>query len=97
MAIDLAGKLERALQEGDFDAAQPLVLEYATAVRSELSSATNATERENILRNALQTLNANLYLARAMRSHISVFLQATTGQSVYQAARRQTYTWRIDG
>ncbi len=96
MATDLAGKLERALEKGDFDAAQPLVLEYAKAVRSELSLASNAVERETILRNALQTLNANLYLARAMRSHISALLHVTTGRSLYQA-NRQTYTWRVDG
>lgn len=89
--------LARAIESGDFDAAQPLVVEYAAAVRNQLSSAVNATEREHILKNALQTLNAHLFLARAMRSHISLFLQATTGQSVYQANRRQTYTWRVDG
>ncbi len=90
-------QLARAIESGAFDTAQPLVVEYATAVRNDLASATNATEREHILKGALQTLNAHLYLARAMRSHISVFLQATKGQSVYQAPRRQTYTWRVDG
>jgi len=90
-------QLGRAIESGAFDTAQPLVIEYAAALRNDLSSAANASEREHILKDALQTLNTHLYLARALRSHISVFLQATTGHSVYQANRRQTYTWRVDG
>lgn len=96
MAADLANQLEGALKTGDFGRAQPLLAAYARAVRTELFSATHAGEREEILRNALETLNAHLYLARAMRSHISARLKALAGESLYRAPSRKTYTWRIE-
>lgn len=95
MVADLTGELERTIQSGDFDRARPLIAEYASSVRQELASARTAVERENILRNALQTLNAHLYLARAIRSHIAASLQATTRQSAYRTTQRDAYTWRM--
>ena len=96
MAIDLSDALGRAIEAGDFDAAQPLVLEYAETVRTRLSLASSAKERESVLRAALQTLNQHRYLACAMRSHISARLQASTGQARYQATTHEAYTWQFE-
>ena len=96
VATDLAGALCRAIESGDFAAAQPLILEYAKTVRQELSSAETPNQRESIFGAALQTLNQHLHLTRALRSHICARLQAITGQSLYSAPGRQTYTWHMD-
>ncbi len=88
MVLDEDGALRRALEAGDFEAVQPLVLQFATALRSELSLAVTLDERRVALRNALETVNAHLRLARAMRSHIFTRLEALAGHSFYQASRQ---------
>jgi hypothetical protein len=93
----IARKLQNAIEAGDFVAAQPLVLEYGRLVRDQLRSTTNARERQAVFDDALETLHANLCLARLVRSHICAHLQAVTGQMQYHALQNNLHTWNLQG
>jgi hypothetical protein len=88
-------RLREAIEAGDFITAQPLVLEYGNLVKNRLRSAT-AQERQAIFDDALETLNANLCLARLVRSHICAHLQAVTSQMQYEAIQRHLNTWSME-
>ena len=93
---DAAAQLKNAIEAGDFYGAHALIPEYAKAVQREFAAAASDGERASVLENALQTLNAHLYLARAKRSHMCAHLKAVTGQSVYRGTERESSSWRIE-
>ena len=95
-AAEAAVQLKNAIEAGDFYGAHALIPEYAKAVQREFAAAATDGERESVLETALQALNADLYLARAKRSHLSAQLKTLTGQSVYRPSERESSSWRIE-
>lgn len=96
MPTDIAVRLASAIQSGDFEAAQPLIAEYGSAMQAKLRSAASE-ERQLIFDRALETLNEHLRLARLMRSHMHLRLLQLSGESLYNPHGQPLHTWRFDG
>ena len=97
MAAEANEALRRALEAGDFKAAEPLVSDFGSALCRQIALAPTAQARASLHSDALNALSRYLYLARAMRSHLLARLQALTAHSLYQAKREEAHTWRVDG
>jgi hypothetical protein len=93
---DTAARLGCAIESGDFDKAEPLVLDYRNRVQAQLRAASTTTERRDIAAQALEILHLHLRLARTIRSHITARLQTIAGQSSYQQLAVERRTWCID-
>jgi hypothetical protein len=93
----LSLKLREALQAGDFDAAQSLVLDYGRLIEERLRAAATAQERQTIFDDAQETLTNDSYLVRVMRSHICADLQAVSGHMQYQPVQSDPHCWRMEG
>lgn len=95
MAKNLSLALQRALEAGDFEAVGKFVTEYRKAVKTDLALARSLEERKCILREAIETLEKQLQLARVTRSHIWLRLQNLAAQIIYRASEPQNHTWKL--
>lgn len=92
---DLTGRVTSAIQSGDFEAAQPLIAEYGSAIQAKLRSA-SPHDRQLIFDHALETLHEHLRLARLMRSHMHLRLRQLSGESLYNGHAQPLHTWHLD-
>jgi hypothetical protein len=93
----LRHKLRKALEAGDFEAAQPLVIACGESVRAELAAAASAEERQAIFDDAQETLKNYLYLVLVVRSHIHLQLQSVSAEVQYQSFGTDSHCWRMEG
>lgn len=91
-----AAQLASAVQSSNFEAAQPLIVEYGSTVQAQLRSAASAEERRRIYDQAIDTLSEHLRLARLMRSHMHLRLRQLSGESLYNGPGQPLHTWRLD-
>jgi hypothetical protein len=88
--VDLpAGQLARALEAGDFEAAELFATEFAD--RAALTG--NAA----VLRQALDTLNDCLHLMRVLRAHLATQVRANGPAVEYQPAVPEKPRWQFEG
>jgi hypothetical protein len=88
--------LARALQSGDFEAANPLAVAYGRGVMTELRAAVSAENREAIARPALEFLNNQLHLVRVLRAHLASRLRANSVPCGYQSVEPDKHCWRFE-
>ena len=84
-----AEQLARTLEAGDFEAAESLAVEYGDAALV----AGNAT----VLRQALDTLNNFLHLARVLRAHLAEQVRANSPAIEYQLSAAENPRWQFEG
>jgi len=82
---EIAGTIQKALAEGDFEAADPLILEFSKSVGQQISVAVNDEQRSAIAADVLRQFNDWLHLSRVTRSHISSALHSANAESQYLA------------
>jgi len=80
-----AAHVKAILGSGDFEAAEPLIADFAARMQMRFKGALSAAEREAVLTETLETFKDWLHLSRVLRSHISSRLHAAIGESRYQA------------
>lgn len=88
--------LAQALQCSDFAAAERCAEEYGGSVRAELNVTTGWERRAAIYREAIETLQNHLYLARVLRAHLAAQVQGNTGSCLYAAPAADRHCWQFD-
>jgi len=82
---EIAGTIQKALAEGNFQAADPLILEFSKRVRRQISASANDEQRLELTAEALRQMDDLLHLSRVIRSHISSALHSANAESQYLA------------
>jgi len=90
-------ELTRALEAGDFEAAERLAAEYGRDVLEHLRANGDAAGREAVLRRALDTLNDCLHLTRVLRAHLATQVRENSLACQYQAAASEPRRWQFEG
>jgi hypothetical protein len=91
-------KLFAAIEEGRFEAIQPVAVDYRKQVSAQLAAA-DPEERESLLTEALRPLQDALHLLRVVRAHYSTQYQNLAPDFAYRSFEptRRWRTLNVDG
>jgi hypothetical protein len=87
-----AEQLTSALKAGDFEAAERIAIEYGHSVAAEMQAGGDTA----VLRQALDTFNDHLHLARVLRAHLAAQVHANSLAVEYQPAAPQGRHWQFE-
>jgi hypothetical protein len=87
-----ADPLTRALEAGDFEAAERIAIEYGKSVAARIRAGGDIA----VLREALDTLNDRLHLARVLRAHLAAQVCANSLAVEYQPAASENRHWQFE-
>lgn len=87
-----AQALTRALEAGDFEAAERIAIEYGATLAARAQSSGDA----RILPQALATLNDCLHLTRVQRAHLAAEVRANSLAVEYQPAASDGRHWQFE-
>jgi hypothetical protein len=87
-----------ALRAGDFAAVQTAAVDYGRGVCTEMQAADDPARRASICREALETLQNHLHLARVLRAHLAAQIQANAGSCLYAQpdAQADRHRWQVE-
>jgi hypothetical protein len=88
--------LAQALQGADFETVQHAAVDYGRSVRAELAAAANPRHRAEIYREALETLQNHLHLARVLRAHLAAQIQGNAGSCLYAQPEADRHRWQFE-
>jgi hypothetical protein len=88
--------LAQALQSADFETVQHAAVDYGRRVRTELAAAANPGHRAEIYREALETLQNHLHLARVLRAHLAAQIQGNAGSCLYAQPEADRHRWQFE-
>ena len=84
-----AEQLTSALAVGDFEAAERIATAYGDSAM--------AAGKPVVLRQALDTLNNSLHLARVLRAHLAEQVRANSPAIEYQLSAAENPRWQFEG
>ncbi len=87
-----AEQLTRALESGDFEAAERIAIEYGNSVAAELRTGGDTA----VLRQALDAFNDNLHLTRVLRAHLAAQVHANSPAVEYQPVASESRHWQFE-
>jgi hypothetical protein len=91
-----AEQLTRALEAGDFEMAEHIAIEYAASVAAQMQTSDDTAGKAVVLRQALDTLNNGLHLARVLRAHLAAEVRANSPALEYQRAASEGRHWQFE-
>jgi hypothetical protein len=91
-----AGQLTRALEAGDFETAERVAIEYGESVAAQMQTSDDTAGKAVVLRQALDTLNNCLHLARVLRAHLAAEVRANSPALEYQPAASEDRHWQFE-
>jgi hypothetical protein len=96
LSRDMGSALRHALEQGDFEAAERLAVEYGDSVLASVRANTDPASRQAVLGNALETLNECLHLTRVLRAHLATQVRDNSAVCQYQPPEGQRRAWQFD-
>lgn len=96
MPNEWEAQLAQALRAADFDRANRLARQYGESARAALQAAESGA-REAIYREAVQSLDNHLHLARVLRAHLATEWRANSGTILYQSSDSERHLWQLEG
>ncbi|HEX4168877.1 MAG TPA: hypothetical protein VHZ55_25720 [Bryobacteraceae bacterium] len=97
MIEQLAARIQKALESGDFDTALPLIESYGKAVKTAMQTARTSHQRSEVAGSASAFLRDRLHLARVMRSQLATRLLLTRRLVSYSEPPAPANSWLLEG
>lgn len=89
--------ISAALLDRDFERARLLANEWRELVIANVNDASKEAERSAIFNNAISLGEMSLHLARVVRAHIALELQANSALYLYNNPDLERHDWQLHG